>query len=401
MGFADHFRVRLTKTLPIPLAPRPRSDAVHVMTCHASKGLEFPCVVVVGQTIPGIQENYDWIPPSQRPSESREEEQANSLLFVGVTRAKRAVVVSFPQKATATSKGRGKKIVPLLGRWRAVFGVPSHEWSAAATPELRANAVNIWGAPLPMEIKASKLNDSVCPLLTYLEEFLDARFPEAPRALYPAFFSAVRSSIRLIAVRAIESGLPLSERAARDVLESQWPWARYSAHPHAALYRDAAVRMVIGFARAFRPEPGGGADLDPEIRVSAPGMPDLRLDLIAHFRQADGKEVAIAFRPESLPAKKGSLNWSALAPNKRISLVLLENDSPGIAPRVYSGDDGQIYDYRWSRDETSLPTQAAELLGQRDAFARGDFSTDLERFQCDQCRVRASCPHWLGSLPKT
>jgi superfamily I DNA/RNA helicase len=398
LGFAERFRVRLTKTLPIPLAPRPRSDAVHVMTCHASKGLEFPCVVVVGQTIPGIQGNYDWIPPSLHPSASREEEQANSLLFVGVTRAKRAVVVSYPRKATAGTRGPPKKVVPLLERWESVFGIPKQEWTVGAATDLRASAGNIWGAPLPQQLKASVLDDSVCPLLTYMEVILGARFPESSRELYPSFVNMLRRALRRIAAQANQNGRAIGELAAREILEAEWPLDRYAEHPHAAMYRGLAMRMAVGFARAFQPL-GVSVDLDPEIKLTSAHRPDIRLDLVAHFRQPDGKTVAIAFRPEALAASEGTINWSDLDENKRISLVLLENDTPGITPRIYSGVDGTIYDYKWSKKKTSLPTQVGKLLTQRDAFARGDFSTDTTSFQCDRCRVRASCPFWMGALP--
>ncbi|MEO7085824.1 MAG: ATP-binding domain-containing protein [Gemmatimonadaceae bacterium] len=122
--------MRLTKTLP--LSPRPRVDAVHVMTCHASKGLEFPCVVVVGQTLPAIDDTFEWLPTALRPERSREESQANALLFVRLTRAKRSVVVSFPRRASSGTRGRGKAVVPLLERWRAAFDVPTVQWTTEA-----------------------------------------------------------------------------------------------------------------------------------------------------------------------------------------------------------------------------------------------------------------------------
>lgn len=396
MGFAARFRVRLTKTVPIPLAPRPRADAVRVMTCHASKGLEFPCVIVVGQTIPPMQEGYDWVAPALRPKVSREEEQANSVLFVAMTRAQRAVVVSHPERATAGTKGKGKKVVPLLARWRVVFGVHAERWTTEAAAEAHPVAGNVWEAPIPPEFKASVLDDSVCPLLTYLETFLDARFPRAPE-LYPFFFSAVRKTLRAIAARANETGKPVDEADALRMLEQTWPPERHADHDHVGIYRNTAARMATGFAHAFRPS-GVGVDLDPEIKISTPGKPGVVLDLVAHFRQPDGSVVAITFRPEAFPTEAGVLNWSKLAKNKRVSLVLLENERGATVPRVYSGNDERIHDYKWSRDRKSLPKQAAELLARRDAFARGDFSSEPTKFSCDRCRVRVSCPHWIGAL---
>ena len=108
--------------------------------------------------------------------------------------------------------------------------------------------------------------------------------------------------------------------------------------------------------------------------------------------------VAIAFRPESLGDEEGSLNWSDLAESKRSSLALLEHVHPGAKPYVYSGEDGRIYEYKWSKNKKSLATLATALEERRVAMARGDFSADVTRYQCDRCRVRASCPQWLGAL---
>jgi hypothetical protein len=417
LGFAERLRVRLTKTLPVPLAPRPRPDAVHVMTCHASKGLEFPCVLVVGQTLPGIDESLDWLPPDIRPETSREDAQADALLFVGVTRAQRAVVVSYPRRATAGARGKGKAVVPLLERWRSAFGVPSAEWVDEAPVETRVAAGNVWEVPLPRVMKASVLHDTMCPLLTYVETCVGARFPEASRALYPPFFAAVRKTLRTVASSARAGESPCEEHAL-SVLEEQWPRARWAEHPHAEVYSTAAQRMVVGFARALGRMMRNGAaglgvtPLDPEPMLSSGAgagagdgdgdgdgqSVDVRLDLIAQFRRSDGSTLAIAFRPESLRQDEGSLNWSDLAESKRTSLALFGASRPAATAYVYSGADGRIYEYRWSKSAKSLPALTAALDARRDAFARGDFSVDVTRYGCDRCRVRVSCPHWIGAL---
>jgi len=43
-----------------------------------------------------------------------------------------------------------------------------------------------------------------------------------------------------------------------------------------------------------------GVSLSSELVLPSTDGPGVRLDLIAHYRQADGTVVAIAFRPESL-----------------------------------------------------------------------------------------------------
>ena len=63
---------------------------------------------------------------------------------------------------------------------------------------------------------------------------------------------------------------------------------------------------------------------------------DVRLDLIAHYRQSDGTVVAIAARPESLASDERSLNWSDQAESERSSLAQLEHLRPGPTAYVYS-----------------------------------------------------------------
>jgi DNA helicase-2/ATP-dependent DNA helicase PcrA len=96
MGFVERLVAHSSRDVPVALPVRPRSDAVHVMTIHAAKGLEFPCVIVAGQNLDAARrERLGWLPDALRQDGSWEEEQARALLFVGVTRAQRAVVVSY------------------------------------------------------------------------------------------------------------------------------------------------------------------------------------------------------------------------------------------------------------------------------------------------------------------
>jgi hypothetical protein len=142
----------------------------------------------------------------------------------------------------------------------------------------------------------------------------------------------------------------------------------------------------------------GVGELESEIVLPFTDGLEVRLDLIARYRQNDGTAVAIAFRPESLADDECSLKWSDLVESKRSSLALLESLRPGMKAYVFSGRDGRIYEYKWSRIKKSLPTLTAKLEARRVAFVSEEFSADVSRYRCDGCRVRASCPGWIGAL---
>jgi DNA helicase II / ATP-dependent DNA helicase PcrA len=404
-AFAARLRLRLTETgVPIPIAPMPRRDAVRVMTCHASKGLEFPCVIVAGQTVPQIRESWAWIPPACRPRSNEDVDQANALLFVGVTRAKHAVLVSYPEKATESERSRAKVVVPLLEAWGAKFRRLRMRWEARGGAADRAEATGVWGQPregTPEFFKPGVLGEDVCAIRVYLEDVLGLRFAEAALALYPVFFGAVRKVLREVSKRAIEIG-PVSASDAEALLDEKFGETVYGDHPHFPLYQGAALGIVKRFANAFRPEPGT-TYVDPQLDVtpSGAGTP-VRLDLIARFREPGGQEVAMGFRPESRREqlnKKDVLVWSKVGAG-RIPYVLVWQSHPNLSPRMFSGLDGEIHQIGWHARSGGMEGEVGEMAARHAALVDGDYGHDVDAYECDRrCRMRVTCPYWLGALP--
>ena len=68
----------------------PRADRVTLMTLHASKGLEFPVVFIIGCE--------DTLIPYQRGSDNDDIEEERRLLYVGMTRAKDHLILTHAEK---------------------------------------------------------------------------------------------------------------------------------------------------------------------------------------------------------------------------------------------------------------------------------------------------------------
>ena len=159
-------------------------------------------------------------------------------------------------------------------------------------------------------------------------------------------------------------------------------------------------QFALAFGATLNSEGAEFTILDPELTITGTAdAPVVRLDLVGHLRRIDGTVEAIAFRPETVKAGNGGdINWSSLSKRNRLAFVLLERATPGIKGRVYSGADGMLRNFRWSRDADSLPKEATTAIAQLDALGRSELATTVKAYTCDHCPVRVSCPHWIGAI---
>lgn len=398
---AERLRELLCNAAPGLIPPRPQAGAVRVMTCHASKGLEFPCVVVAGQTLNVERTEPPWLPPPLRPDREEDRKQADSLLFVGVTRAERAVVVSYASTAGGTVRSPRRTLPRLLEQWIASRAVPVRSVDIPPEPSEPVTLGPIWGGRAPDAVSLYSLSGRQCGILGYLQDHLGIGFRPVLVPLYPVFVTRLRRALRRVVDQANAAGRPVTPEEAEAIAAEEWPDDKYAEHPHRSLYRPRALRWARELARAYVPPAGGTESLDHEIEWQAGGEPTkLPLQLIGRYRDADGSQYALLFRPESLGAEgTEALKWSDLREHHRLPLALLGDDDPELRPRVYSGADGQIYPYKWSHQKpretlSKVESRARELL---DLQSSGVFRATIKDWTCDRCSCRMLCPFWMGA----
>jgi hypothetical protein len=398
-GFAQAFRRMLNAGSPALAPPSRAANAVRVMTCHASKGLEFPCVIVAGQTLSRAPREYAWLPPHLAPSAQDDREQADALFFVGATRAQRALVATYASSASGTARSQERDLTPLLSRWRETHRVPTREVPSMPAPHAYRTMRAIWGEAPRSALSTRALAPQTCGIRTYLEHYLGIRFPSATPPLYPLFFDVVRRAMGHIVRLTQARGTPFSRDEAKELFLHEWPISDVSDHPHHALYAHLACEAIEQFARAYVPLPTASAHLDLTAHDEATGLA-LRHDLLALYDAADGTTVAMSWRPESLQAKhrEHGLLWSGLSPAHRMAFVLLRRDHPHLQPYVFSAADEVLYPYQWTANANELDKETKRLAQQCDDLAHGRFTANVQEWTCNRCPVRVSCPHWLGAL---
>lgn len=404
LGLAERLRDLVTRSSPGLVPPRNQSGAVRVMTCHASKGLEFPCVAVVGQSLAEIRGSRSFLPPSLRTDPNEDLLQAESLLFVGLSRAERAAVISSSASASGRPRSRPRRIPNLLEKLTASALIPVVNWSAEIRGEEEFRVERIWGGNSPNDFSTYSLGKDTCRVRTYIEDQLGGRFRGRERALYPEFIQVVRRTLRRIVERAIESQKNVSEEDAIHMAEEEWPSGRHRNHAHVLIYRPRTLRWARGFAAAFNPTKFAGAEIETESFECPDAQGNLltvKLQLIAQFRDGAGGRYAVALQVQGAGGPADSVNWSDLNDYERLPFVLLQERHGKVEPLVFFGEEGQISSFQWSRrnPEQAVMDQAKNARETLGLLRAGEFRGKLSDWTCDRCPCRTVCPGWLGAVP--
>ncbi len=400
-NFARYFRQSLTNSNEPSLTP-PVSDveAVKVMTCHAAKGLEFPYVIVAGQSRlnRASKNEYKWLPPDLLPRSGEDEEQADSVLFVGATRAQKALILSHATSATARPRSPKRTVTQLLTSFTALNLAPQTPWESVTTAQQDVEAGRLWDGNFNKPLAARRLDESECSIATYLQDALGLDFPLAEKSLYPIFNGLIRSSIKSVVGKSVVESRVLTRYEALQILDKEWGRANVQNHTHHEIYYGLARNYIENFARNFQPQTTGQIEF-LDLVIKGKNQPAVRLDLACAYRINGGSPTAILFRPESLKDKvreKGLL-WSGLSNARRASLVLLKSAEPYLQASVFSGADRQIYPFQWAK-QPNFEIEETRLQDKLKNFALNRFVTEADPYQCDRCGNRLSCPHWLEAL---
>jgi ATP-dependent DNA helicase Rep len=99
------------------------SDAVQLMTLHASKGLEFPYVSLIG--------SEEGILPHQTSSDEENVEEERRLMYVGITRAQKELTFTICKER----RQFGELIKPTQSRFLDELPFDDLEWEVHKKPQ--------------------------------------------------------------------------------------------------------------------------------------------------------------------------------------------------------------------------------------------------------------------------
>ncbi len=155
------------------------SDCVHLMTLHASKGLEFPVVFIIGC-------NENLLPSSQSTQSSQLLEEERRLFYVGMTRAKEKLYLSYSH----TRKNWGVEVHYLSSRFLSdlpddyIECFNKTSYNMFSKKHKKPNSQKLWKAPLPYNKSNNYKIDKTIQDSRHKDDWIQTRPEEEPYYLW-------------------------------------------------------------------------------------------------------------------------------------------------------------------------------------------------------------------------
>lgn len=239
-----------------------QADAIHVMTVHASKGLEFPVVYLPNlrhNSFPTINRKSPMPPPAGMIAPEQDSALGHisgeaCLFYVGVTRARDQLVLSYSER-NGKQKARASEFLAALLDGQAGERVAHMEWrgedkSAAEDESEDEDASELiasrhvasfqpdedfLNAVQPPMLHASALETYLrCPRLYFYGNICG--FNSEERA-YQLFWQTTQQTLETLKQRISEAG-GISEIEAKALYSEQWQQLGGDALPFAAIYEQ-------------------------------------------------------------------------------------------------------------------------------------------------------------------
>ena len=394
---------------PTDFSSRPLEDAVQLMTVHAAKGLEFPCVFVLRVVTQSFPHNYKE-PLVEFPQELRSkdnaaesppkvlhEEEERRLFYVAMTRAKDELYlcgkISKAKNDPAPTKYMRELVAPESSQSKGAIEcrvlapdevVPMLH--AAAEPQA---LISQWvqlparcDAPLG-ELSASAIEQyERCPLAFKLSR--DWCIPEEPAAMMQ-FGSAMHLALKAY-FDGVRAGRPPDEEAVIACFRDEFGKAKIEEDAQRELYERDGREQLRQFLRSDLARPMGEI-LNNErfFRASIGGtMVKGRMD---RLEKVDGDRVSIVDYKTGKPKTQDYADDSL-----QLSIYALAAKSMGFvadALVIVNLTDCSAVESR--RSEKQLAAEEARVKEAATNIAAGKFDPKPGR-HCRFCSYRNLCP---------
>ena len=377
-------------------------EILRVMTVHASKGLEFPVVYLPGLTLRRfpLQRRANPVPPpiGMLPAESEGERAHESgeacLFYVGTTRARDSLILSYSERYGKQKAKRSGYIDAL------VVGLPDERvrrvyWQN----ELPAPADGSEEEPISLPQPSSAFIKFMQPKRlrsSHVEDYLICPRRYAYSSIYAfsrtegsflSFWNATHETIKALFTRVAEADVPRSKAEVAELFQQHWQAQDGESEPFARLYERHGREVVEQIWEQFLNGQSQDWRLRQSLSVELAGYTiEVTIDRIEEATQADASTKLVRTRFGKSKSKPN--------PGMREFLYLHAQR------QHYPGSDGMVQTHNLSTGEIQeihiTARKEDSLLGDVEQAVRGierqDFTPRPDVHTCSTCPFFLICP---------